>query len=121
LDLLVNLLLDLAPRVEGDYIHCVSKPIVVTLFTAPLGIGCILSAEIGFPLLGFALCLLVCTVAKPVIFFFQGMLQLPFLKQTFRDGYFLDGAYNLAGGLGQQLGVAVADSPVPRRRPALIG
>jgi hypothetical protein len=120
LDLLVNLLLDLAPRVVGDYSHCVTEPIVVPHLTAPLGIGRILSEAIGFPLFGFALCLLVCTGAKPVFFFFQGMLQLPLLQQAFRDGYFLDGAHNLAGRLGQQLEVAVAGSPVSRCRPALI-
>jgi hypothetical protein len=118
LDLLVNLLLDLAPRLPGDYTHGVSEPTVVPHPTAPLGIGRILSDAIGFPSLGFALCLLVGTGAKPVLFFFQGMLQLPLLQQAFRDGYFFDGVHNLAGRLGQQLGMT--GSPVPRRRPALI-
>jgi hypothetical protein len=120
LDLLVNLLLDLSPRVVGNYFHCVSEPIVVPILTAPLSGGRILPEAIGFPLLDLALCLLVCTGAKPVFFFFQGTLQLPLLKQAFRDGYFLDGAHNFGGWLGQQLGVAVAGSPVPRRRSALI-
>jgi hypothetical protein len=74
LDLLVNLPLDLAARVVGDYFHCVSEPIVVPILTAPLGGGRILPEAIGFPLLGFALCLLVCTGAKPIFFFFHGTL-----------------------------------------------